>query len=312
MLSAGFSDRLIRIRTEEYDLERKLITEYLRATLLEREAKTQGISVAALLQSGRNLVSEPTAQEIDAAWTAQRGQLGDLSETLGKAVVRERLVKSHAAMGDTQFFAFLEAKYNSRILLEPPRIDYSRLDNGPAHGPQSAPVTILEYSDFQCPFCAKAPAGLLSLQRKYPDKIRVIFKYFPLKMHKDAQKAAEAAVCAEQQGKFWEFHDLLFANQQDLSGPALTAYAGSADLDRTQFESCISSGVASRRIGEDKDSGTFLDIDGTPTFFVNGRYVEGLGSLEAVVREELEITVLPAGSRHLGMTSTDQADKQKR
>lgn len=288
MLGHGFSDRLIKIRTEEYNLQRTILNEHLKDALLKREAQSRNLSVEDLLSlEVRDRVGEPSEPEIQEARAAQKSSLGEISESLGLAVGRERLLKQRRSIREAQFVASLQAKYGVRILMQPPRIDFSSLA-GPTKGPQSAEITILEYSDFQCPFCKQAQAVLSGLQTKYPGKVKLVFKQFPLSVHRDAERAAEAAVCASDQNHFWELHDVLFAHE-DLSLQALEAYARQIGLNEATFFSCMSSHDSTMKIRNDIESGVNLGINSTPTFFVNGRLVVGAASIERIVEDEFTI-----------------------
>jgi protein-disulfide isomerase len=146
---------------------------------------------------------------------------------------------------------------------------------GPVRGPENAQVTIVEFSDFQCPFCSRAVPTLERLQKEYPTQIRIFFRHFPLPFHTNASLAAEAAVAAEAQGKFWEMHDKLFSNQRDLSRPALESYAQQIGLDLARFRAALDGHAGKGTVDADLALGHRVGIEGTPNFFVNGRSVQG-------------------------------------
>ncbi len=139
-------------------------------------------------------------------------------------------------------------------------------------------ITIIEYSDFQCPGCGTAFLAVKDAVDQYGDKIRFSYKHFPLTgIHPYAFKAAEASECAADQGKFWEYHDKLFENQKKLDIANLKKYAGEIGLDTGKFNSCLESGVMSSRVSSDVQEARKLDVDATPTFFINGKkYAEVL------------------------------------
>jgi protein-disulfide isomerase len=177
-----------------------------------------------------------------------------------------------------------------RVLLEPPRASIAVAATDPSKGPASAPITIVEYSDFQCPFCARVNPTLDQVLKTYGDKVRIVFKDFPLPNHPQAPKASEAAHCAGEQGKFWELHDRMFANQQALQVPQLKEYATALGLDMNAFNQCLDSGKHAARVSENIKSGTALGVGSTPTLYVNGRPVVGAQPFEyfkAVIDEEL-------------------------
>ena len=161
---------------------------------------------------------------------------------------------------------------------------------GAQRGPSTAKVTIVEFSDFQCPFCARAIPTLDQLLRDYPNDVRILFRHNPLPFHDHALLAAEASVAAEMQGKFWEMHDKLFANQGDLERPALELHAVQLGLDLTAFRAALDSHAGKARIDDDLALGRQLGVRGTPTFFINGRPVLGAQKIESfkqVIDDEL-------------------------
>jgi protein-disulfide isomerase len=157
---------------------------------------------------------------------------------------------------------------------------------GKARGSSKAQVTIVAFSDFQCPFCSRVLPTLDKLVKDYPDKIRIFFRHNPLPFHSDAPLAAQAAVAAEAQGKFWEMHDKLFANQQNLKRPDLEKYAKEIGLDVEKFKKDIDSPATKKRVDDDTELGKKLGVQGTPNFFINGRPVRG-----AVPYEQFKSTV---------------------
>ncbi len=147
--------------------------------------------------------------------------------------------------------------------------------DGPARGPAVAKVTIVEFADFQCPFCFRVEGALRDLTAAYPNDVRIVYRHYPLPFHADAPLAAEAAVAAEAQGKFWPMHDLLYADQKDLSRAALDRRAGELGLDMTKFAAALDGHTGKARIDTDLALGKRVGVTGTPIFFVNGRSVLG-------------------------------------
>jgi protein-disulfide isomerase len=149
-------------------------------------------------------------------------------------------------------------------------------------GNKDAKVKIVEYSDFQCPFCERAYPILKQVIKDYGDKISFEYKHFPLSsIHPFAQKAAEASECAAEQGKFWQFHDKDYENQQNLSLPALKEWAGEIGLNTATFNSCLDSGKYAGKVQVDLQAGQKLGVNGTPTTFINGQSVVGAQPYEA-------------------------------
>jgi protein-disulfide isomerase len=143
----------------------------------------------------------------------------------------------------------------------------------PSFGPENAKVTIVEFSDFQCPFCTRAASVVHQIREKYGDKVRLVFRQYPLPMHGDAHLAAQAALAAHQQGKFWEYHDLLFANQRALTRSSLVDYAKQAKLDVSRLEKSLDDQSLKAAVDADVKLGEEVNVSGTPTVFVNGKRV---------------------------------------
>jgi protein-disulfide isomerase len=169
-----------------------------------------------------------------------------------------------------------------------PKIEANALT---AKGPASAAVTVVEFSDFQCPFCSRVVPALNETSKKYADKVRFVFRQFPLEsIHPQARKAAEASLCARDQGKFWELHDEMFADQGGLAVDKLKEKATKVGLDAAKFAECLDGGKAAAEVTADLALGNSIGVNATPTAYVNGRQVEGaidLASLSKLIDEEL-------------------------
>ncbi len=161
---------------------------------------------------------------------------------------------------------------------EPVRVDVA---NAPALGPADAPVTLVAFSDFQCPFCARVVPTLEQLRSEYGDRVRVVFKHFPLPIHPQAMQAHQAALAAGEQGKFWEMHDRIFADQQSLGRESLIAHAKALGLNVAKFERALDSPELEKRIRADVEEGSRVGVRGTPTFVVNGRLFSGAQPYES-------------------------------
>ena len=161
----------------------------------------------------------------------------------------------------------------------------------PVRGPTGAVLTLVEFSDFQCPYCSTAVAKLNALLEAYPGKIKLIFKQFPLDMHSQAALAAAAAVAAHQQGRFWPMHDALFAHRRELSRPLILALARTAELDMQRFEADLDSAETKKTVARDVEDGNRAGVEGTPSVFINGRKYNGeldLPAIRTVIDEELK------------------------
>jgi protein-disulfide isomerase len=206
------------------------------------------------------------------------------------AQVRAYMAQQAYRMQRDSYVERLAKKYAVTTYLEPLRADIETAGH-PVRGPESAPVTIVEFSDFECPFCAALIRTLDAVQRQYGDKVRIVYRQFPLTyMHTHAQKAAEASLCAHDQMRFWEFHDAMFANQRDLTVDALKRKAAGLNLDAQKFNQCLDSGKHAESVTKELDEGFAAGVQGTPTIFINGRMLFGnraVADIRRVVEDEL-------------------------
>ena len=157
------------------------------------------------------------------------------------------------------------------------------IDEGnPSYGdPATAPIVIVEFSEFQCPYCSRVVPTLKELVARYPEEVRVVFRHLPLDFHAQARGAALASICAGQQDKFWEYHDLLFENQRALAIADLKGYASSLSLDSAKFDDCLDSGRYTKEVEDDKKAGAAVGVAGTPAFFINGQFLNGARPFES-------------------------------
>jgi protein-disulfide isomerase len=196
--------------------------------------------------------------------------------------------------------ARVEAQFAGPTGPDPSRIHTVRTDGAQAKGPDSAPITIVEFSDFQCPFCARVVPTLKQIEDTYKGSVRVVWKHLPLSIHKDALNAAVAAEAAGRQGKFWEFHDRLFANQDKLGPDDLQQHARELQLDMSRFGADVMNAAEKARIEADVEEADALGVMSTPSIFINGRFISGARPFETfakIIDEELTRLNLPVPSR---------------
>ncbi len=255
--------------------------------LVEREAKKDGLTedawVEARLETG---LREPTDGELQELFAKVKKNLPEeatfieVKPQLRRALMREVKVKRAREMFDE-----LKRRAGYQVLLAPPDRPRKTIDaSGPGRGPANARVTIVEFADFQCPYCSKASDVVKKVAAEYPGDVRVVFRHFPLANHPLAPRAAEASACANEQGKFWEYHDHLFANPRELEETALKAHAVTLGLDVKPFVDCLESGRMKALVEKDKKAGEALGVNGTPAFFVNGLPMAGAQPEEAFRR----------------------------
>jgi protein-disulfide isomerase len=183
---------------------------------------------------------------------------------------------------------------------DPNRVYTVRTAGAPTKGPEAAPVTIVEFSEFQCPFCARFAPTLKQIEETYQDRVRIVWKHLPLAIHKDAVGAALAAEAARKQGKFWEYHDRLFENQNRLGPDDLKQHAKDLQLDLKRFEADMLNADEKKRIDADVAEAGTLGIAGTPGIFINGRFIAGAQPFETfakIIDEELTKRNLAVPSR---------------
>lgn len=188
-----------------------------------------------------------------------------------------------------KLFEELKTKGNYTLLLEEPRVQVAAI--GPARGPEGAKVTIVEFSDFECPYCGKAEESVSQVMEKYAGKVRLVFRHFPLSFHPNAPKAAEASMCANDQGKFWEMHKQLFANRTALGVEDLKKHAVAIGLDATKFNECLDGNKMKALVESDTKAGGEVGVSGTPAFFINGKLLSGAqpaSEFEKIIDAELK------------------------
>lgn len=274
-----------------YEARRAAADEIVTDLLIEAEAKSRGLSKDQLVaQEIEAKTLAVTDADVSAWYEANKARVGTQSFDQVKGQIQEFLQNQNRTTARDGFLSQLRAKSSVSIALEAPRVAVAIADDEPSHGPVNAPVQIVTYSEFQCPYCARVGPTVDQILEHYGDRVRVVFRDFPLPMHPQARPAAEAAQCAHEQGKFWAYHDKLFANQRALDNDALKRYAGEVDLNVERFNQCFDSGKYKDAVTRDHEEGMRLGVQGTPAFFVNGRFVSGARPFEffqQILDEEL-------------------------
>ena len=290
-LIQSLGPQLLQLRNQEYQLKSKALDDLIRQKLIEAEANKRGTSVQELLeQEADSKVAEATDGEVESYFLGQNrvnARFDEVKEQFRATLKRARLQKERQAYADS-----LRGKIEVAVLLRPPSIDVA-YDPGRVKGDPKAPVTIVEFSDFQCPYCKKAATTMKDLLSKYNGRVKLAFRDFPLReSHPQAQIAAEAARCAGEQGKFWEFHDALFADQSKLDETGLVAQARALGVNEKLFQSCLVSGKFKAKIEADLQEGSRVGVAGTPGFFINGVFLSGAqpqAEFEKIIDNELTI-----------------------
>ena len=277
--------------SNRHNLIEEALQQMLQDRLLGAEARRRGININELVaeQTGGSLTI--TDAEIEAWYAANqsrvRGSVDQIRDQIVELLQNQRREQAVEALQDS-----LEAQHEVSYHLDPFRV---ALDNtgAPAKGPEDAPITLVEFSDFECPFCKRFAPTLGLLEETYGDRLRIVYRQFPLvNLHPAAFKAAEASLCAADQESFWELHDLMFQESDRLTVRDLKEKAGRLGLDQQAFDTCLDTGRYVEQVQNDLAAGRAIGVTGTPTLYVNGIPVEGgavpFETVAGVIDEELK------------------------
>jgi protein-disulfide isomerase len=284
---------LSNLRQQLYNMERQKLDEFIGATLLTREAGSKGVSVTTLLEQEVNgKVAKVSEAEIDAFYEQNKARLNVGMDKVHDEI-RDYLNEQKVEAKKGEYLKALRAKAKIKTYIEAPpvvRADVSVAD-APTRGSDKAKVTIVKFEDFQCPYCKNVQPTFKELLKRYDGKLRIVHKDLPLDaIHPRARPAAEAARCAGEQGKFWDFHDKLYTTSGKLTDDDFKNAGKEVGLDIGTFEKCVGSGKFKNAVQKDLLEGAKLGLNGTPAFFVNGRELTGAQPIEAfaaIIDEEL-------------------------
>ncbi len=280
-----------KLEEQVYALKRQKLEGLIQVRLLAKEAAKRGISIPALLDAEvTSKISAVTDEEIETYYQANKAKYpGDNY----RQVIQSQLQNQRRFAQQQAFIRSLRSQANIVINLKPPpvyRVNVSA-EGAPIRGSANAQVTIVEFSDFHCPYCKQVQPTLKRILSDYGDRVRLAYRDFPIDhLHPSARKAAEAARCANDQGKFWEFHDKLYGSATDASPETLTGLAKETNLDVVAFQQCIATSRHRPDIDRDIEEASSLGITGTPGFFINGRLISGAQAYESfarIINEEL-------------------------
>ena len=275
----------VKALTELYDRRRGLIDEMISKRLLENEAKSKGKTLEQWFQSDYvNTVPDVSDEEAKAFFEEHKAQMpqGQSFDDL-KPRIKQFAKQQKLRDGMSKMLEQLKEKHHAQVALEAPDLPRIEVEaKGPARGPANAPVTVVEFSDFQCPFCGREYPVIERLMKEYDGKVRLVFRNYPLDFHPFAEKAAEAGACAAEQGKFWELHDKMFTNQQRLTVDDLKGYAKAVGVDASKFDQCLDSGAKRGQVDDDQKAGNEAGVNGTPAFFINGIFINGAQPYEQI------------------------------
>lgn len=278
----GINGELTRLRQEEYQAKIEGVESKIAEMLLRKDAERLGLTFEAYLeQEIGSKITGPTDEQIQRFYDQQKARIGRPIEEV-RSQIERMLQQELVRQAHNELVAKLREGVDIKINVEPPRVDVTA-ETVRVRGPEAAPVSIIEFSDFQCPFCRQVQPALAELQSRYGDKIRWSFKDLPLSsIHPQAQGAAEAARCAADQGKFWEFRAAMFG-ASSITPELFQSTADALGLNAEDFKTCVDSNRHREAVLADSEEAQSLGISGTPAFVINGVVLSGAQPLENFV-----------------------------
>ena len=278
------------LQQQLYAIRKAALENLITTKVLESEAASRGLSIADLRQQLTVGEVNVTHAQVEDAYK----QNASFFATMSPDEARERLrldLENQARMKHYRAaLAVLRKKWNITVNFSPP-VFVSELDDGlsPVKGATNPVITIVEFSDFECPFCRQVQSALKQTLEKYDREVRLVFKHLPLEGHRNSLPAARAAYCAAEQDRFWQFHDALFA-AGNLSPPDLDGIASELGLGLAKFQECVASERSRAAVVKDIEAARLLRIESTPSFVVNGKVIQGalsFADLQKIIEQEL-------------------------
>jgi len=287
---------LAKLRQQIYDAKVQAIEEQIFTRLIEVEAAAVGVSKDEFMKTNvSDKVGEPPAEEIEKVLQQYRPRLPKDDEEARKQVVGF-LTGQQQQMHMMELRQRLFGTAGVKILIDPPRVEATMAAHNPSRGPETAPVTMVEYTDFQCPYCSRVQVTVDAVINRYGDHVRHVFKHLPLPMHQQAQIAAEGSLCAADQNEFWKMHDWMFNNRANLAREGQLAEVEAMGLDVALYTACLDEKKYTKAVQDDMAEAQSFGITGTPGFLINGRVLTGAQPLEAfyqVIDDELRRAGVP-------------------
>jgi protein-disulfide isomerase len=270
--------------SDRYEIRRKALEALLSETAIEQVARSEGLTSEQLIVREAEALGPVTDDDISAFYEERKAQI-----RAPLAQVEPRIRAHLEAQRTEQARLALQERAEVSIDFEPPRVAVAAV--GPSIGPEDAPVTIIEFSDYQCPYCARAEPTIEQVLERYSGRVRFVYRHLPLEqIHPQARAASLAAICADRQGKFWEYHKLLFANQRALGDENLRDYAEQVGLEVESWGQCTQAPETAQKLAEDMLAAAQAGIQGTPGFLVNGILLSGarpFAAFEEVIEDEI-------------------------
>jgi protein-disulfide isomerase len=278
-LVGGKAGDYYEIKKRLFDFRMDQLESVLLDRVIEKNRKEKDMSreefLSKVVYNGGPKVSDSEVQGFIKERNIPKEQVNDMMKTR----IRGFLESQKKDELETAYLAKMTQENNIEVYYEKPEAPRFEIpvEKAPSFGPKDAEVTIVEYSDFECPYCAKAASTMAELKKKYGNKVRFVFKHFPLRFHPNAKPASLAAECAQDQNKFWAFHDKLFENQDSLSKDTYMTIAKNLKLDMDKFKTCFEEEKHMDKVEADlaEVESKNLPVSSTPTFFVNGIKLAG-------------------------------------
>jgi protein-disulfide isomerase len=280
------SSKLLQARFDFYQAESKALDDLIDMTLIEQKARSENLTVDQLLdREVKSHIQDPTEDQMRVYYEGLETEQ-PYEAVRGKILEKIRALRTNKARA--VYIKALREQSAVYVTLTPPSTVVD-LGNANVLGSKDAPVMLVEFADYECPYCQKVAPAIKKLRDELGGKLAVAYKDFPLPMHAHAEKAAEAARCAGKQGQFWPFHDELFSSKE-LDVDQLKAQARALKLDSATFDKCLDAGEMAAAVQQDREQGLRLGLSGTPSFFVNGHFLSGAldyAALRKVVDQQL-------------------------
>lgn len=289
--------RVYEAEEKEREALKAAVEEYLQDKLLSEAAKAKGVTVEEYIKTEVDgKVQPPSDAEIKKFYEERKinRPLDTIKDKISEYLANQKVAEARKAyierlMKDGQIAITVPAFNKAKPL--PPHLDVAVDKASPVRGSAKAPITIVAFSDYQCPYCKRAEDTVNEVLKKYKDSVKLVFRFYPLPFHREAKPAAIAALCAKDQDKFWQYHDELFNNQSALKDTDLVDYAKKLKLNEKKFNECVSSKKFEAFVDKDMEEGKKLGVTGTPAYFINGRMLSGARPFEdfdELIRYELQ------------------------
>ncbi|MBI2082202.1 MAG: thioredoxin domain-containing protein [Deltaproteobacteria bacterium] len=272
--------RLVMAEIDLYDARKEAIDQLVQEKLLEEESKKQGVPAPELIKKNVTDKTNVTDKEVEKFYNDNKDRFGGKGIDEMKPRIKAMLMGQKNQEKMQAYVEQLKKKAKVEYLIAAPKLEIPEGD-APALGPKDAPIRLVEYTDYECPFCGRARDAVNQVLKEYKGKVRYVIKDFPLSFHKNAFKAHEAAHCAGDQGKYWEMNKKIWGNQRAITEEDLKKYASEIQLKTNNFEECMSSGKFASLIRQNVQEGQDVGVSGTPAFFINGRPLSGARPFEA-------------------------------